>query len=123
MKHTFFINFEGEGLDTAKLSRIFESYNVEYDDSSASDFNVMVNENYLEPLELDFQLGRILEHIENSNIKIGSFGIREISLWLNVYNDGNPFCWSFLNISLMKYLSNLDITVELDFYPIELTMS
>ncbi len=122
MKHTFFINFEGEGLAIAKLSRIFGIYNVEYDDSSASDFNVMVNEKYLDPLELDEQLAKVLELIQNSDIKNGLFGVSRISLWLNTYNEGNPFSWSFLNTEIIKALSSLDISIELDFYPIELTL-
>ncbi len=122
MKHTFFINIEGDDLALTKLSHIFENYTVEFDDGNASNFNVMVNAKYLDPLDLDEQLTKVLELIHNSDIKNGLFGVSKISLWLNTYNEGNPFSWSFLNTDIMKALSSLDVSIELEFYPAELTM-
>ena len=120
MKHTFSINIEGENLPNLELSELFETYELEIEDNSIF---ILMNGKYLEPIELDAELSKLLDTFEASGIKIGYSSITSMSLWINIYNDGNPFSWSFLNNELLKALAKLNISIELEFYPIELTLN
>lgn len=118
MKHTFFIVFGIKKSFDDDVKNLFKGYKTEIEDDF---FYVYFNSEFIDPIELDKQLLKLLKLIDsNWNTAINNT-INNPTLWLNVYNEGNPFCWSLFSHNIFKLIGSLEFSVEIEFYPIDLT--
>ena len=118
MKHTFFIVFEINKLFDDKVKDLFKEYKTEVEDNC---FYVYFNSEYIEPVELNKRLLILLELIDLKWDSVINNAVNNLTLWLNVYNNGNPFCWTLLSHDIFKLIGTLEVNVEVEFYPIDLT--